>query len=285
MTTPPSKSWHARLRLGFAPQGAGRSVLHERTHEGPMRVLRPLYPDGPGICHVAVLHPPSGIAGGDQIDLHVDVAAGAHATLTTPGATRWYKANGNHSRQSMFLHVAAGACLDWLPLENLFFEEADATLETEVDLQPGARAIGWEISQLGAITTPGHWQRGHAHSRIALRSAGKLLWVEQGAITAAGSLRTRVTGLAGLPVYATLWCHGPKPARDATDALNALMPWSDTLRAGATLIDAGAGDALCLVRAIGLHSEEVRECLAKAWLHLRQHVFGVPATRPRLWNT
>lgn len=273
------------MRLGFAPQGTTRSVLCERTHEGPMRVLRPLYPEGPSICHVAVLHPPSGIAGGDAIDLDFSVEASAHATLTTPGATRWYKANGNHARQSVRIAVAGGARFEWLPLENIFFEQADAALQTEIDVQPGARAMGWEISQLGSIAQQPHWAQGTARTHTALRHDGTLLWVEQGTVGAADAIRHRMTGLDGLPVFATLWCVGPAATHDANEALAAMMPWEPHLRAAVTTIPAGANDVLCLVRALGLHTEEVRELLVRAWMHLRRQVFQVDATPLRLWST
>lgn len=101
--------WRAGLTLGFAPGHAGRTVLRERAHYGPMLVQRALYPEGPQVCHVAILHPPSGIAGGDALEIRVDVAGGARAALTTPGATRWYKSNGRQASQDVHLRVAAGA--------------------------------------------------------------------------------------------------------------------------------------------------------------------------------
>lgn len=250
-----------------------------------MRVLRPLYPDGPGVCHVALLHPPSGIAGGDQIDLDISVGAGAHATLTTPGATRWYKANGNASRQSVRLSVAAGARLDWLPLENILFEQTDATLETVIDLEPGACAVGWEITQLGSIAQAAHWEEGRGRTHTQLRCGDKLLWVEQGAVGAADAIRQRITGLDGLPVYGTLWCHGPASSAACDETMANMLPWSPHLRAAATTIPGDDQQALHLVRVLGLHTEEVRELLTRVWLHVRHHVFGAPATPLRLWTT
>ena len=78
-------TWHAELRLGFARAGE-RTVLRENRHLGTLRVQKVLYPEGEAVCQAIVLHPPSGIAGGDHLTIEVDVAAGAHAQLTAPGA-------------------------------------------------------------------------------------------------------------------------------------------------------------------------------------------------------
>src|SRR6266542_2011014 len=77
--------WHASLALGFARRDGG-TVLGRRAHCGPLRIQKPLFPEGAAVCHAVVLHPSGGIAGGDVLDLAVDAAQGAHALLTTAGA-------------------------------------------------------------------------------------------------------------------------------------------------------------------------------------------------------
>lgn len=279
------KQWRARLALEFSVQNERRSVLSAREHEGPVLVQRALYPEGPGVCHIAILHPPSGIAGGDVVDLRIQVAPGAHAALTTPGATRWYKANGREAVQTVHLAVAAGGRLDWLPLENIFFEEADAVMRNVIELEAGAVAIGWEISQLGSIVKPTYWDSGRARSETWLRVGGRLLWVDQLSLEAADAMRASTAGMAGFPVHATLWCFGPKLDAAQLEILTDLMPWREDLRGGATMISYDDQQSLYLVRCIGIHAEDVRRLLIKAWMHLRSRVLGVPGVPLRLWET
>jgi urease accessory protein len=277
--------WRARLALNFSTQNERRSVLSAREHEGPVLVQRALYPEGPGVCHIAILHPPSGIAGGDIIDIDVQVGAGAHAALTTPGATRWYKANGREACQTVRLAVAAGGRLDWLPLESIFFEETDAVMRNVIALETGAAAVGWEISQLGTIVKPTYWDGGRTRSETWLKVDGTLLWVDRLCLDAADALRGSTTGLFGFPVHATLWCFGPKLDASQMEVLTDLMPWKDDLRGGATMISYDDQQSLYLVRSIGIHAEDVRKLLIEAWMHLRSWVLGVPGTPFRLWDT
>ena len=88
-------------------------------------VQKALYPEGPGVCHVTVLHPPGGIAGGDALVIAASLADSAHAVLTTPGATKWYRSIAGQASQRLEFVVEAGATLEWLPRENILFDASE----------------------------------------------------------------------------------------------------------------------------------------------------------------
>lgn len=279
------KEWYASLKLGFGRNANGHSVLDHREHSGPLLVQRALYPEGPDICHVAIVHPPSGIAGGDNLDIQVSVADGANATVFSPGATRWYKANGRRATQTVTLQVAKGSRLDWLPLENIIFEEADAVSRTIIKLESGAAAIGWDAFQLGRVNKPNYWDAGSIGTETRLKVDGQWLWIDQGTIDAASSLRQSVSGLSGFPVHAALWCFGRKLETGLYDILTKQLPWADDLRGASTMIPYKDQEALYMVRCIGIHMEEIRAVLEHAWAYLRLHVLNTPANPLRLWAT
>jgi urease accessory protein len=142
--------WAAELALRFAVRGErGRTELVGRRHVGPLRVQRPFHPEPSGACHVYVLHPPGGVVGGDQLALDVSVESGAHALLTTPAAAKLYRSAGPCARVQQALRVGEGARLEWLPHENIAFSAANAELTTRVELEQGARFLGWVVLCLG----------------------------------------------------------------------------------------------------------------------------------------
>ncbi|MFZ5506601.1 MAG: urease accessory protein UreD, partial [Pseudomonadota bacterium] len=106
--------WQARIALGYRALD-GRTVLARREHSGPLRVQKPLYPEGDAVCHTLLLHPPGGIAGGDALQVELDAGPGTHALITTPGATKWYRSAGPQARSDLHLRVGAGAVVEWLP--------------------------------------------------------------------------------------------------------------------------------------------------------------------------
>ncbi|MBC7454316.1 MAG: urease accessory protein UreD [Massilia sp.] len=269
-----SAAWHASLRLRFAID-AGTTRLVERAHSGPLRVQKALYPEGAGICHAIVIHPPGGVVGGDTLSVDVTAGAGAHAFVTTPGAAKWYRANGKCSRQDVRIEAGAGAAVEWMPQETIFFNDANVQLEHTVDLAAGARYIGSEILCFGRRASGETFQRGLIRQRTQVRCAGKLVWFEQGAIDGAGAAMHSQFGLSGASVCATLIGVGaPVPA---------------SLMAAMRAIDPALGlsqvKSVFVARYLGDDSEAARGALFKVWQALRPHLLGCAAPLPRIWNT
>lgn len=278
---PISAGWQASLDLRFERR-LDHTVLAHCRHHGPLRVQKALHPEGPGICHAIVLHPPSGIAGGDELDIAIDVSAGAHALLTTPGAGKWYRSAGAHATQQLKLKVGAGGTAEWLPQETIIFDGALAHIGAAVELAADARYIGWEVLCLGRRAAGETFDRGSLRLATRITRDGRPLWLEQGRIAGGGALLDSPAGLAGFTVCGTLIATG-----DVDSALLAECRALPAAEAGSRhgISALPAPSSAFVARYLGHSSEAAREWFAGLWRLLRPALLGVPAQAPRIWST
>lgn len=248
------------------------------AHHGPLRIQRALYPEGPrGPAHVYLLHPPGGVVGGDELEIHFAVDAGASALVTTPAAGKFYRSDGRVGTLSQTLHVAAGATLEWLPLETIIFDGAAATIRTAVELQHGACFAGWDILALGRPAGASPLVSGWCEQRLTVRRNGKPLWIERARYGGGDEVLTAPWGLDGATVVGTLVMVTESPwGADLLDALAAKLPAS---RAGVS-----ERHGVCVVRVLGDSAEDVRDRMELSWALARPHVIGVHACPPRVWR-
>jgi urease accessory protein len=278
---PAAAGWNARLELRFDDDAAQRTVLGHSLHVGPLRVQKALYPEGPRVCHVVIVHPPGGIAGGDRLETHLDLGPGTHALITTPGATKWYRTAGPAAQQETRVRVGAGAVLEWLPQETIVFNRAVASNRMEVDLDAQAGFVGWDTLCFGRTTSGERFDAGSFRQRWQIRQAGALLWNEAGSLRGGDRLLSSAAGFGGMPVCATMLAAG----RAVPTAL------IDAMRERLTGLDFGARVAVTrlplvvAVRYLGPSAEEAREAFVAAWSFLRPLFAGRQAQTPRLWGT
>ncbi|MBL8385530.1 MAG: urease accessory protein UreD [Burkholderiales bacterium] len=279
--TPRSDPWDARLDLRFGAAGARGTVLKERRHDGPLRVQKALYPEGPRVCHLAIVHPPGGIVAGDRLAITLNAEADAHALITTPGATKWYKAQGLTALQEVRIAAGADAVVEWLPQESIVFDRADCASRMDVDLGPGALFLGWEVLCFGRTASGESFRSGRYRQRWRIAQQGTLLWNETGTLEGGGALMASPIGLGGWPVCATLVAAGRPVSAALLEAVRervASLPCAG--RVGATRLP-----SLMVVRYAGASTEEARAAFAAIWAILRPDLVGIAAEAPRLWAT
>lgn len=281
---PNGAGWHGRLHISYRRDGE-RTIAHDR-HEGPLRVLQPLYPEGPGICQHVLVHPPGGLVGGDTLELALELDAGSHAVLTTPGATRFYRSSGAPATQQVTARVAEGARLEWLPLETIAYRGCLAHNRLRFELAPGAEMLGWDLLALGL---PAADQAFDGQGFIEQRLEWPGVWLERGRIAASDTaLRQSPLGLDGQSVLATLWWANGTPMdtarRDALlDGARACFADHPALaaRAGVTALDA----RLVVARVLADRVEPafvLWRALRERWRTLG---WGLAGEAPRIWRT
>jgi urease accessory protein len=266
--------------------------LTRREHAGPLVVQRPFYPEPicadpaqtRAPCHVYLIHPPGGVASGDELSLEVEAGAAAHALLTTPAAAKFYRrgpAGRALVRQRLQLD---GGTLEWLPQENIFYPDAAVELATVVDLSGDARFIGWEIGCVGLPANALDLRQGMLRFRFELWCRQQPLLLER--LNLRHEVLAARWGLGGHAAFGTALAY-PATGRELQCARAALaMAAGDSggdcaeLLLACTLVD---GVLVC--RATARRTDRLRAAFVRWWQAVRPGLLGREAVAPRIWST
>ena len=300
--------WQAKLNFSvdIRPFGSGtRSTLSNSEHIGPLRLQKPLWPEGPHPVHLLLLHPPGGLAGGDQLQLRAKIEPGAQCLVTTPGAGKFYMADVPSEFHVRLDVEEAG--LEWLPQETILQDGAQARSTFEFNLSQHARVIASEILVLGRRDFGESFSRGEFKQRISIRRDGKLIFNDSNLWRPA--FLDHSVSMAKHHVSALFWAARHEAwHEDEVASLELLLDsviqakqikntLEKSLESGiektpentpANHLFCGVSQVvpgLLLIRAIGSSVEAIRYLTHQAWAHLRPQIFERQASLPRIWNT
>ena len=274
--------WHAHLQLDYTHTAAKTLARHQ--HDGPLRILQSLYPEGDAVCHNVLVHPPGGLVGGDTLNINITASGQSHGLITTPGATRFYKSDGELALQRTQIQLHDESRLEWLPMEAICYNRCLAQNELRIDLGAEAEFIGWDVTAFGLPHAKLPFEQGRFRQHIEVPG----VWLERGLLDAQDTrLMKGPVGLGGNCCIASIFfVTGSKLGRarkqQALDAARAVID-DHPLRAtaGAT----SPNDRVIVVRALAPMVEPAMQLLRGVWAAWRAQLWHQPAVNPRIWMT
>jgi urease accessory protein len=272
--------WHAQLAIGY--QREAERTVARHTHVGPLRILQSLYPEGDAVCHNVLVHPPGGLVGGDTLEITVNVASEAHGLITTPGATRFYRSDGETALQKTRICVESGGRMEWLPLEALCYSACVAENHTTFDLQPEAELLGWDITALGLPRAEQPFVQGRFLQHMEVPG----VWLERGLLDARDArFLDGPVGLAGHRCIASLFfMTGSAMSRSKRNA--ALDCARELIAAHALASTAGATNPnpqVVMVRVLAPVVEPAMQLLRQVRQAWRSELWALQTAAPRIW--
>ena len=274
-------AWRADLKLDYTLESQRTVVRY--LHQGPLRILHSLYPEGDQICHNVLVHPPGGLVGGDTLDIQVTVAEGAHGLVSTPGATRFYKSGGHPALQQVVAYLADNAKLEWLPLEAIAYNDCEATNRAIFNLAPSAELITWDVTALGLPSSDMAFTQGHFQQHVEIPG----VWLERGNIRGEDTRwLNSPLGLAGGKCLASLVFASGR-AIDSDRTTQALEAAREVIESHPLRLQAGitcAHPQVIVLRVMSPLVEPTMDLLKKVWAVWRHTLWALPSTPPRIWS-
>ncbi|WP_051503223.1 MULTISPECIES: urease accessory protein UreD [Nostocales] len=268
--------WHGKLNLVYADR-LGTTALIHNSHQAPLKVQRPFYPEGQQVCHSIILHTAGGVVGGDRLSLNFHLQPNTQALITTAAASKIYRSNGTQAKQSINIQVDAGACLEWFPQETIVFNGAIYRQDLRVELATKASYLGWEITRFGRSARGEKFVQGEWRNHTEIWQQGKPLWIDRQWLPGSEEVFHSPHGLAGQPITGTLVWVGSSVSAEIVE--KARLKWNGAGEAGVTRLENGF---LCRYR--GSSTSEVRNWFIDVWQLLRMSFLNRDNCIPRVWQ-
>ena len=267
--------------IGFGCRD-GVTRLNHLYQRDPLRVLFPTPArDEPPLA--VILTTSGGLVAGDELVVSVGLAPGAAAHVTASAAEKVYRSLGPTTAIRQSFSVAAGAALEFLPLETILFDGARLWRETTVELAPGSAFLGGDIIVFGRRARGERFTRGFLREVWEVRRDGRLVWGD------ALHLEGDISGIIDDPACfdgaaacaAMILAPAARDPRSFLDSVREIQSATATsgLQAGVTAI---AG--LVIARWLAADAAELRRAYADLACHLRRVAMGLPPLLPRLWH-
>jgi urease accessory protein len=266
-------------RIAFdAPAGATR--LKTRDQRAPARVLTP-HDRATGLAGATLVNESGGLAGGDRLEIAVEVGAGARAVVTTQAAEKVYRSTGPASVLASDLMVGDHGWLEWLPQETILFDRAHLRRSTTATIAPEGRLLAGELLVLGRTARGERVPGARLLERWRVHRAGRLAWADGLRLDPPNHALDAPAGFNGHLGAATLVYAAPD-APDWLATARAIVADHRHDRAAAGVTAVGG---LLLVRVLAADGAALRASVAGAWGELRHALAGLPAQVPAAWHT
>jgi urease accessory protein len=262
---------HGRAELRFTRRGR-RTILQRCYTTLPARVIRPFYAEGGGRAYVFLLTPTGGMLGGDRLDVHIIAEPGAQVCLTTASATKVHPAADAPAEQSLFIELAPGSALEYLPEPTILFRAARWRQRTTVHRAPDSRLLLAEGWSAGRVARQEVFQFSHLETTLEVYTEAHLALFDRMRIDTTIYPHQRLGLWAGRPHLLTMYLLQEHPPSQT---------WLQTLRtdladhpalAGVSRLEAAG----VVVRLLGDEAEAIAHTSDLLWRHVREGLWGEP---------
>jgi urease accessory protein len=244
------------------------SVVARARWTLPLQVLAPLALDDPAVV-LSLLNPTGGLVGGDRLEVAIDVAAGAHACVTTPSATKVYRTAGAVAEQTVRMRVAPGAALEWVPAHTIPSAGSALRQAIEATVDEDGRVILIDAFAAGRVAREEAWRFAYLDGALSVRDERGWLFHDRFVLhdgPAAGGLG----GGEGCPYFATIVAVGARDPAALVAAVAAVDAVGGARAAAAPLPRRGV-----VARVLAPTAPALIACVDAVWAAARRVVLGL----------
>ena len=260
------------LRLVFERRD-GRTVLIGRRFALPLQALEPSR-RADGSAYIMILNPTGGTFGGDRLRTEIVLGAGTHAILTTPSASKIYRALDDAAVCETEISVGEDAVLEYLPDHLIPHPGAALRQKIQVTMAPGSCAIVYDAIAAGRVGRNERWAFREITTEIAIHSADSPRFVARSSLIPAIQAVRGLGLMDGLDYLGTIVAVGDRLGASAgnVSALDAAICSTAGILGGASEL----GSNGLVAKFLSPSADALHRAMFCGWSMARQRMIGAP---------
>lgn len=260
------------LSLRFERRGAS-TILSRSRFTLPLQALTPLALED-GTAYLMLLNPTGGILGGDHLVSHIVQDCETRVCLTTPSATRVYRATERPAVIDTQIEVGPGATLEYLPDHVIPHAGAALHQKLRVDLGQGSRAILLDSFASGRVAAGERWNFQEMDLRTEVYRCGRPVLLNRTWIRPQIQQVRQIGCMEHYDYTATLGIFADSFAdwQNFATEMNRELGSMPQIAGGVSLLSREG----CLVRLLSVSAWDMNCATQKLWALARESVLGLP---------
>ena len=260
------------MRLRFARSGAN-TVLAQSRFSLPLQALAPLAL-ADGSSYLMLLNPTGGVLGGDRLVTEIDLEPGTHVCLSTPSATRVYRAVDEPAILDTVIRVGEGATLEYFPDHVIPHAGSALRQSLRLSLNRGSRAILFDSMAAGRVAHGERWLFTEIDSRTDVRVSGRPSYINRTRMIPKTMHPDRLGLADGFDYVACMavFADGFSRWPEVSAALNAAIETVPQIHGGATMLSRGG----CLTRFLARSAADMTVANKALWDAARATMLDLP---------
>jgi urease accessory protein len=259
------------LGLRFARR-SDTTALAQCRFRLPLQALAPAEL-ADGTAYLMLLNPTGGVVGGDCLFTQVIQEAGTRVCLTTPSATRVYRAPHQPAIQETVLVVGQKASLEYLPDHVIPHSGSRFIQSLRAEMGSGSRGIFWDAMAAGRVARGERWEFHEVDSRFEIHMCGRPVFLNRARIRPAVFDPKRLGITDGFDYLATLVvvADGSNDWNEIVATMNTELTPMPAIYAGVSALS----NSGCIVKLLARTASDMTRAQAALWKRARQMVLGL----------
>src|SRR5215207_1400604 len=257
-------------------KGNGKTSVKEQYSRVPLYTQRALYLEEalPNMAYMYIISPSGGILQGDRYRMDITLRKHAFAHITTQGATRIYRMEGNYATQVVNIDVGEDCYFEYIPDQVIPYRDSRFYQEANLRVHNNATLLYSEIITPGRVASGEHFDYDICYMKaIAMDHGGGLKFTDVAMLEPKKRDMKLFGVLSNHDVIGNMYIITKNKLQEINISINTALKDIPNIYAGATVLPSNSGIG---IRMLGNTASDVRYAIYEVIRIVRRIILDAP---------